>query len=375
MSTVITIVIPYNPLVELSGLQNLAKRWADALVAKGYETQIFTVGQSGRHGEVSIVGFPGIVPLCAAVLGLRDTTLVHWMEVWPTRAGAYLQYLTAFLARLSGRTHTLATGTPGNLRSRGWLPGVRHRVDRIFSGFVVPNRDFLAEYEACGIPASRVTVVPQGLLASEPFRPLTIDQRTQVCRRLSLDPDRRHVLYLGRMVERKRPHDFIAAAEIALAAGCDAQFVLVGESWHHEDSIDGAVHEAVREMGSPDVIIHPHTNSPWEYLGVANLVVLTSERDGEAFVVLEALASGATVLVPDIPVLRNFGAPARVPLHVFPLGDVGALALAISKLLGTSQKSPSFDGGPRFVAESRRLEMLIEQYTDRFARRRVDESK
>src|SRR5437868_974029 len=137
----IALVLPYNPLLERTGLQNLAIRWGRALNDRGHNATIVTVGPVGTVETVQVQGKLSFASLLAA-LTLGHWDVVHWLEVWPTRPHVLLQHLHALLFRRR-RSFVLTTETPGNLTDRGGGPIGRLLTRVAYSGFVVSSRDFI----------------------------------------------------------------------------------------------------------------------------------------------------------------------------------------------------------------------------------------
>jgi glycosyltransferase involved in cell wall biosynthesis len=73
------------------------------------------------------------------------------------------------------------------------------------------------------------------------------------------------------------------------------------------------------------------------WLSVADLVVMTSEREGWPLTVLEAHAAGRPVVASDIPATQELNALGR-PVSAFPVGDSGALAGRILDLLANRER-------------------------------------
>ena len=74
----------------------------------------------------------------------------------------------------------------------------------------------------------------------------------------------------------------------------------------------------------------------------AAVVLVPSEAEGFGLPVIEALACGAAVVASDIPALREAGGPAAV---YAPVGDVGAWADAVAKVLADPAAAPPGPSG------------------------------
>ena len=183
-------------------------------------------------------------------------------------------------------------------------------------------------------------------------------------------PARPGVLFLGRLVARKRPVLFARTAAALLAAGIDADFALVGP----DEGEGGAVRAVVEAAGDPR-LRWEGALAPGEVaarLARASLVVLPSLAEPFPVAVLEAMAMGRAVLVVEdcglAPAVAAAGAGAVVgpePADLLPavrdlLTRDGALARAGAAAWRTSQSQFSMD------SVAARLETI---YADAVSRR------
>lgn len=97
------------------------------------------------------------------------------------------------------------------------------------------------------------------------------------------------LVFVGRLSDHKRPDEFVAAVEMALAAGADVTAALVGDG-----PMRSAVEDAVAASPYADRFrLAGHSDDPTEELRSADLLVLTSQTEGGCpLVVMEAAAAG-----------------------------------------------------------------------------------
>ena len=141
------------------------------------------------------------------------------------------------------------------------------------------------------------------------------------------------VLFVGRLVEGKRPEDALAAIKRVRRSYPTARLVFVGDGPLRgelqqraaEQNLDAAV-EFLGEV--------PHEEMPGLYRS-ADLFVLPSRAEGLPRTVLEALSTATPVVASDLPQLRPVvdGAGITVPVE-----NVEGFAAALSDLAGDPER-------------------------------------
>jgi glycosyltransferase involved in cell wall biosynthesis len=150
----------------------------------------------------------------------------------------------------------------------------------------------------------------------------------QQCSREERDPalPQRFLLYAGRLVPQKRV-DLLLEAMSRLPA--DVELVIAGQTSHCDDHL-----AKLKRMAGDSGRVHFVGHVPFERLArlyaLCELVVLPSECEGYANVLVEALASGCAVVTSDIEQNREVVADAGA---LFRCGDAEDLARVLSGLL------------------------------------------
>jgi glycosyltransferase involved in cell wall biosynthesis len=243
--------------------------------------------------------------------------LVHLVDVDPPAAIA---------ARLAGVRRLLVTYHTPELRPPDNLPG---RALRRLGWAMRPHAIFTSEPDRetgvrlDPIPRGRTSVVPLGLdlsaFDSATTRPVLRDE---------LGASGPMVGTVGRLHPQKQQRDLVAAAPAVLAAHPDATFAIVGEGVLHEAlvkqiaelGLEGRVHLLGQRADVPDV------------MASLDVFALTSTFEGLCLVVNEALALARPVVATPVGGVRQTVTDGETGLLV-PVGDVSALAAAISRLL------------------------------------------
>lgn len=193
---------------------------------------------------------------------------------------------------------------------------------------------------------SDVAVVPNGV-DTERFSP----EGSPSSR---IDHDGPVVLFVGRLVEGKRPQD--AVASIKMIEGYDAKLYIVGDG-----PLRGSIAERAR--GEPvELLGHvPYDEMPSLYQA-ADVLVLPSRAEGLPRTVLEAFASGVPVVSSHLehtaPVVRTAGETVEI-------GDTEGYAEALQRVL--ADRNRLGERGRQTALEEFRWKNTVEQTTEELA--------
>lgn len=195
-------------------------------------------------------------------------------------------------------------------------------VLRRFDGFLYVgqrNREYLQHY---GAPSQRLFFSPH-CVDNDAFR-----AASEATRR-TLTPARR-VLFVGKLIERKRPFDLLQAAARLAAEGRPVDVAFAGSGDQQDALAAAAAASGVRAH------FHGFVNQS-ELPGIyaaADVIVLPSDgRETWGLVVNEAMACGVPAVVSDAVGCGPDLVEPGVTGAVFPLGNVAALADGIGKVL------------------------------------------
>jgi glycosyltransferase involved in cell wall biosynthesis len=147
-------------------------------------------------------------------------------------------------------------------------------------------------------------------------------------------PTRRVVLGLGRFSPEKRFEDLVCAFHLIAPAHPDCDLVLVGDG-----PLRTALNQLVQRLGLADrVRFEGWQDDPVSFYATCDVLVLTSETEGNPNVVLEGMAAGAAIVCTRctswIEDFEKVGALVGVPV-----GDAPGLAHAITGLLDPAKRA------------------------------------
>jgi len=210
-----------------------------------------------------------------------------------------------------------------NPPARRWINWAFPKVARI----VAVSYPLAQAAHGFGVPWSKMAVVEDGVDASV-FR---IRDRKQAKLSAGLDPDRRHIVYVGRLERRKGIHELMESFSEIAKLRPDVDLVLVGDG---EDT-SPCEHWAKEMKGRAILTGVLGIDEVANYYAASDITTLPSYAEGTPNCVIEALACGRPVVatsvggVPDMIHDENMG-------ELIPAKDVPALTTALLRALDRS---------------------------------------
>lgn len=225
---------------------------------------------------------------------VRVADLVHIMGHWTV-----INALVYFAARWLGKPYVVcpAGALPQFGRSK-WLKSlydfiVGRQIIRNAEAWIAVTPAEFPHFESCGIPASRVTVIPNGV-CEEDFPPC--DTKAF---RLSKDlPDNPAILFMGRLNPIKGPDLLLRAFALAHHLIPDYHLVFAGP----DDGMQSALIDIANREG---IIDRVHFlgfvggNEKSAAYRMASVLVVPSRQEAMSIVALEAGICGTLVLLTD----------------------------------------------------------------------------
>jgi glycosyltransferase involved in cell wall biosynthesis len=282
---------------------------ASELVKLGVRLRVVCPHTSGRAAhvyplglEVRLLPAPAKNPLVFSALALAerarllaDTDVLHVNELFGfpltarlprERHGLVVASHNAYLDRFHA-----ARGLVKKLRYPPLiaLESLSYRAaDRVLIGSEIERQPL----RTLGVQDERIAVVPYGVTARR-FEDPAGATRAAVRRELGIAPEARVVLFVGRFVERKKPHVVARALRALRAEQPQIVGILVG---------DGELMPEVRAEAGGDAGLHLVGAVPFEslprYYAAADAFTLPSVGEGSiSLVVLEAAAAGLPLVL------------------------------------------------------------------------------
>ncbi len=272
--------------------------------------------------------------------GIDNPQLVSRLEAYAPDVVLCIGYNYATFARLlwqwnSRRCPLLLRGDSHRLLPRrGLKEGLKRLLlsglFRRFGAFLYVGQANRAYYRLHGVPEERLFFSPHAV-DNDRFMANTDEVRTQAMawkRELGIPPDRRVVLFVGKLEVKKRPQDLLAA--FALARLPDTALLFVGAG-----GLEAELRAAARSV--PQVYFAPFQNQtqmPRTY-AAADVVVLPSYGPSETWglCINEAMCLGKPVIVSSHVGCAGDLVEAGRNGAVFQAGDRADLARQLARLL------------------------------------------
>lgn len=203
------------------------------------------------------------------------------------------------------------------------------------------NREFYLRY---GADPRRMFFAPYSVdneaIAAGASRAIVSGKAAQIRQSLGISPDEKLCLFVGKLIERKRPMDLIRALH-SLPPNVGA--ILLGEG-----SLRPEVEREITQLGvRARVEGFVNQSELGAYYAAADMLVLPSAQETWGLVANEAMACGKPIVVSD-KVGAGHDLVATSPECVgtatgtiYPCGDVDALAAAISTISRAVDSNPT----------------------------------
>lgn len=357
----IGLVIPYNPLEEIGGLEVGTVRLAQAFKKLGHKPIIVTKGKSGKSNGIIIKGKKSIVEISNWLIKNGSLDIVQWMEIFPEPEEINIQCFTSGLLRYFGKRVFLMVATSKNLERRGNGKLTKTLIKNTFDGYIISNSDQMREFEEYGI-TEKVFPLGLGVDTKDIFYPADSTTKIELRKKLNLPIDKALLLFMGRFVERKRA-DFLLNVWRNLTHVYDKiSLVMVGSGMGQHDSNEEKIIDLIKHSNN---LIHrefgPDLN-PSEYYRACDIIILPSDREGQPNVLLEAMACGIPVIGSNIPgiieLLRD-----KENGFIFSVDDPKELSEAIEKLVENEELRVNLGKeGRKLILRTKNIEYVAKQY-------------
>lgn len=277
-------------------------------------------------------------------------------EIWRGEHDAILIYgwssLTswlAFLAAFFKKTSVFVHGE-NPLNQESFKSGLKIKIKKIILGWLFrrirfflyigeENKKFFKYY---GAREERLIFCPYAV-ENERFMgeaEKLKHSKNEFKKEIGLGPEQTVILFMGKLIAKKRPFDLLKAYELLIVEKPDNALVFVGDGVLKSD-----LENYAEERNLPKVYFVGFKNQTElpKYYTLADILVLPSGA-GETWglAVNEAMCFNLPIIVSDVVGCGPDLVKNNVNGHIFPLGDIRQLSLNLGDLTGDFKKISSF---------------------------------
>jgi glycosyltransferase involved in cell wall biosynthesis len=315
-----------SPGMGLGGAERVVVALAAGLTARGHEVAV-----SGPAGTLDAQLPDGVRRLVLPERGRSPAGVVEWVA----RTARFVRAFRPHVVHAHNAKATLAAAAAVRLARRAPVLATHHGAapgDRAAAARLLRLADaVVCVSEDVAMPGA--TVIHNGV--SPPPPPAEWPSHQPL------------VLWVGRLAPVKNPQRFLDVA--ALVDG--AQFVLVG---------GGEL-----ELHSPHVTFLGAREDARALIARADLLLVTSDSEGQSIVALEALAAGTPVVSTPVPGMRELlGGGAGI---IAPDFAPESLAAAVDQLLADpARRAKMGETGAKLVRERFSADDMVDAYERRY---------
>jgi len=229
---------------------------------------------------------------------------------------------------------------------------------------LILNEGMRPEVIGAGISSEKLQLMPNPVDTDE-FSPANDEQQHQLRGRLAISPATPVVMYSGRLAPEKSLPTLLCAFALVLESVPDALLILVGDGPIRSELIEqasqlGLNEKNVRFTGR----VNPQDVSQW--LKIATVFALVSSIEGFSCALEEAMSTGISSVVSNIPGNRQL---VEDGVHCFlvPVGDTQKIADSIVLLLKDTKLRQRFGRAAReHVVKNYSTQQIVRIYESLF---------
>lgn len=232
------------------------------------------------------------------------------------------------------------------------------RAVRRFDRVVAVSEDIYRDLLASGTPIDRLSKIDNGI--SVPV--LSAHARDAIRSEWRLAPGERLIVQIGRLAKSKRNASLIKALA-DLPRDIAARLVFVGDGEER-----AALAEYARGVGIDGrVIFAGYRRDAAAIMAAADVLAITSNKEGLPIVVLEAMAVGCPIVATDVGAISQVLSPDSA--WIVPVDDEAALVRALHEVLGEAATATERAAKAKSIfLRSHARDVMGRQYLDLYER-------
>lgn len=361
----------YRPIV--GGYERAAERLSLELVARGHRVTVISERRKKSWAvkeniegvciqRLWCVHVPHFHTLTASIsLALFLLTEGRRFDIWHVHQFGFHAALAIAIGKILNRpvvlkiTSSADSGLARNTAASRFASFTAAHLKRV-TAIVALTRETVTEALAFGIPAERVHCLGNGVDTAT-FLPKNELERSKIRQKLGVG-NYRTVIFVGRLSKEKNPDGLLHAwTKASSALPSDWKLVIVGDGPMRSE-LQAILEERSLERS---VLFSGLQDNIEQWMGCADIYVITSHSEGLSNTLLEAMASGLPVVATRVSGVTELVEESGSGL-VVEVGDMDGLSLALVTLASDSELRGRLGVSARKVTEQR---YAIEIVTDR----------
>lgn len=357
----------------ITGLSDLVWNWAEHLIAMGEEVNIVAPypehvkppeGSIVHSYPVPFIGYRNVIGhFLIALKGwqeirkLEDVDLVHAPEYLSTGVFVLFSKDIPILQTVPGNIYErIANGNPFDWSMTQVLKICARLSARRCTHTIVTSEKMRRWWRKTGVPDDRMTLIPYGVDTNR-FYPIA-NTRSEI----GLSPDKKIILYVGRLSHEKGVLDLLEAAKSILTKYPASELHFVGDG-----ILKPQLEQSVQQCNlGEQVIFHGWVDQPNlpKYYSAADVTVLPSYSEGMPRTMIETLACGSPFIGAKITGIIDHIEDKQTGLLIEP-GNVSQLQQALSWVIENPQEAGEIaQNGLAYVKQNLTWQAIVRRMRD-----------
>lgn len=320
---------------EIGGGETQVQLLAEGLVAKGYSVMILTrrsdakLRKMEQYGDITVHRLPPVGSGQLKKWGLLFSSMLKLIQL---RQHYDLVFVSGFrivgvaavlVSKIYCKACVLKADSQGEMSGEffrtglakigvepSWLPfrmflGLRNAILRRADAFTAVTSDIAEEMKAGGVKPEAIQIIPNSVDIKR-FRPVDIQQKLDLRRKLKIPETHKTVVYTGRIVSYKGLPLLLQVWKAILRQHQDIYLLLVGMGGLDIDNCEAELKAFVAkyELGLSVRFTGSVQNVP-EYLQVADIFAFPTENDAFPSSLVEAMTCRLPVITTPVGGINN----------------------------------------------------------------------
>jgi len=275
-------------------------------------------------------------------------------------SGFAFNRVSIFIAKLLGKkviTETSLVGDDDPL-SLGRFPDwkdyfkpkfIRYKFYKMADRYVSKSEVITEIFEKSEIPMEKVVEIPYSV-DTNIYIPLSIENKSEMRKKLGLWTDGRIILFVGGINIRKGVHILLEAFINLEKKYPDLKLLIVGPTYKYDKKYISDIKDKINNLNLSGKVILTEKNisNVHEFMQCSDIFTLPSRQEGFPISILEAMSSGLIVIGSDIPEIARAQITDGKDGYIFPVGNSQKLTEVFEKVLNDQS------GNKRITDEARR---------------------